>query len=465
MKALAKKIRNVLFVSIRAVSYRALRFLNPEYQGGGDLKSELMVKDAGVRESALLGQVSKPILLNSDNADISAEVIIFSLRGMRYDDAEIAYILGNLMSLGAELSVGELSGKLESTLKSALSKQEDSYHLGLYAKLLEHKREVIGNKRAYLINDRSNPNGVFWPDPTEGGNGRSIYSELPIVKRTPFIDRSTKIVSAGSCFATEIAHYLISNEYNYLVTEGNGSRDEKYEVLGMGELPNASAAWGIIFNTPSFRQLVEKAFGQRQLPKILWSQPHKGENLFFDPFRENVAFRSIEDYEKNYDAHIEAAHRAFSQMDVFIITLGLNEVWSFAADGSVFSRSPWRTAPSLIRRNILTVEDNVNDLVRMTEVLRRYNPTVKIICTVSPVPLHATFRGDDHHVVVANAHSKAVLRVAAEEFVRHCPETYYFPSYEIVTASTGSPWAPDQRHVSREAVAKVMKAFVEMYVQ
>jgi hypothetical protein len=467
MIALIKKLRNLLFLRTRAVTYRLLRILNPEYQGAGGVLAPVAtqaVSTVNGHTVALTG-VRRAILLNSDNADINAELVNFSLRGMGYTASESEYLLQTLLTLGPELTAWELAAKLESALQRAVSREESAFHLNLYAKYLNHKREVLENKRAYLPADRFNPHAVFWPDPTEGGNNRSLFTELPVAKRTPIIDRNTKIVSAGSCFATEIAHYLIDNGYNYLVTEGNGSRNEEYEVLGMEGLPNASAAWGIIFNTPSFRQLVEKSFGQRELPHIVWSQPHKGENLYFDPFRENVAFRSIEAYEANYSAHVAAARRAFEGMDVFIITLGLNEVWSFAADGSVFSRSPWKAAPSLIRRNILTVEDNVNDLLQMAEILRRFNPKVKIICTVSPVPLHATFRADEYHIVAANTHSKAVLRVAAEEFVYRCPETYYFPSYEIVTVSTENPWAPDQRHVSRAAVAKVMSAFAKMYVQ
>lgn len=466
MIAVIKKIRNFLFLRVRAVSYRVLRLLNPEYQGSGGASATAAAAAAaaaaGPRETV---SIRRAVLLNSDNADINAETVMFSLKGMGFDAQDTAYILGELLKLGPELTAWELADRLENVLQRAVAQQENPLHLGLYAKYLNHKREVLENKRAYLPAGRFNPAAVFWPDPTDASNGRSLYTELPVARRTPIIDRSTKIVSAGSCFATEIAHYLIDNGYNYLVTEGNGGRDQKYEVLGMEGLPNASAAWGIIFNTPSFRQLVEKAFGQRELPRIVWSQPHNGENLYFDPFRENVAFRSIEDYEENHAQHVAAARRAFEEMDVFIITLGLNEVWSFAADGAIFSRSPWRIAPSLIRRNILAVEDNVNDLLLMAEILRRFNPGVKIICTVSPVPLHATFRGDEHHIVAANAHSKAVLRVAAEEFVRRCPETYYFPSYEIVTVCTENPWAPDQRHVSREAVAKVMSAFAQMYVQ
>lgn len=467
MIALAKRVRRFLFLSVRAGSYRILRILNPDYQGAMAAATKHSTADQnrnGATPTAGVG-IKRAVLLNSDKSDMNAEVLYFTLRGMKFVDTEIDYILSGLVSIGPELTVEELNAKLEAALHKAHALEPTSLHIELYTKFLAHKREVAENKRAYLPAGRSNPNAVFWPDPSVSGNNRSLFSELPVAKRTPIIDKNSKIVSAGSCFATEIAHYLIDNGYNYLVTEDSGGREAKYEILDMDSQVNASAAWGIIFNTPSFRQLVEKAFDQRELPRIVWSQPHKGENLFFDPFRENVAFRSLADYEENYPLHVAAARRAFEEMDVFIITLGLNEVWSFAADGSVFSRSPWRAAPSLIRRNILTVEENVDDLLKMADILRRFNPKVKIICTVSPVPLHATFRADDQHVVVANTHSKAVLRVAAEEFVRRCPGAYYFPSYEIVTVSTESPWAPDQRHVSRAAVEKVMAAFVDMYVK
>lgn len=466
MIALARAIRHSLFVIVRAFSSRILRILNPEYAEGMVAANILLATDESPNKlipTASTG-IKRAILLNSDKSQMNTEVLLFAMRGMKFSDTEIEYILSNIVSIGSELTVEELNAKLESELQNAQAREPTPLHIDLFAKFLAHKREVTENKRAYLPAGRVNPNAVFWPDPSTGGNKRSLYTELPVAKRTPIIDKHSKIVSAGSCFATEIAHYLITHGYNYLVTEDNGGREAQYEMLDMQGKVNASAAWGIIFNTPSFRQLVEKAFGQRELPHIVWSQRHKGENLFFDPFRENVAFRSIADYEENYPSHVAAARRAFEEMDIFIITLGLNEVWSFAADGSVFSRSPWRAAPSLIRRKTLTVEENVQDLLQMTMTLRRFNPKVKIICTVSPVPLHATFRGDDHHVVTANTHSKAVLRVAAEEFARVCPETYYFPSYEIVTVSTENPWAPDQRHVSRAAVGQVMSAFVEMYV-
>jgi hypothetical protein len=99
----------------------------------------------------------------------------------------------------------------------------------------------------------------------------------------------------------------------------------------------------------------------------------------------------------------------------------------------------------------------------MREILKAHNSRVEIICTLSPIALHATFRGDTEHVVTANAHSKAVLRVAAEEFSSRFSDVHYFPSYETVTTATEQPWMADQRHVSEIAVTKVMGLFHQMF--
>jgi hypothetical protein len=110
------------------------------------------------------------------------------------------------------------------------------------------------------------------------------------------------------------------------------------------------------------------------------------------------------------------------------------------------------------------VEENLNELQRMLDILRHHNPEVELIVSVSPVPLHATFRGHEQHVIAANAHSKATLRVVAEEFCARNPGVHYFPSYEVVTQCAANPWEPDQRHVRREAVEQVMALFERMFV-
>jgi hypothetical protein len=417
-------------------------------------------------KSLIPGDVASAAVINDNNARVSAETLTFYLKGIFSDADALEWIQSQL----SRKMIGRTFEDVEKNIELLLSKGQRSQELitRMSRSFVAHKESTRNNQRAYAPEGRENPNAVFWPDPTledrsSPMSGRSLYTELPFAKKIRLIDKTTRIVSAGSCFATEIAHALQRNGYRYLIKEENKGRPGSYEFLGAGDLPNSSAAWGIIFNTPSFRQLVEKAFEVRSLPRILWTQDILGKLRYLDPFRENIGFDSPEAYDANYSEHVGAAREAFLEMDVFIITLGLNEIWYFKADGAVFSRSPWRTAPSLVGHRIMTVQENVDDLVRMTEILRAHNPNVSIICTLSPIALHATFRGDENHIVTANAHSKAVLRVAAEEFARKMKNVYYFPSYETVTVSTETPWLADQRHVSDLAVQNVMKLFHAMF--
>jgi hypothetical protein len=317
-----------------------------------------------------------------------------------------------------------------------------------------HKMAVLEAKSSYHPRLKSNPNAVFWPEPNHPNYPRSLYDELPFATRHPFINKSTPIASLGSCFAIEIAKKLKQEKFNYLITEPCISED--FDLC--------SARWGIVFNTPTFRQIVEKSFGLIQLPRLLWPNIFNGQLQYRDPFREDVSFDSVKEYEDDYEKHIEASKRALLEAKVLILTMGMNEIWRIKSDGSVLSRCPWGVASFLVEPHVMTVEENISELQRALNILRVYNPEIKIILSVSPVPFHGTFRGEDYHVIAANNHSKSVLRIAAQQFVESNDNAYYFPSYETVLYCTQEPWADDQRHVSRIAVNNVMKLFEKMFV-
>jgi hypothetical protein len=64
--------------------------------------------------------------------------------------------------------------------------------------------------------------------------------------------------------------------------------------------------------------------------------------------------------------------------------------------------------------------------------LSRLNPNIKLVLTLSPVPLARTFEFSS--AIVADAVSKSVLRAAIHELIGMYPEKiFYFPSYEMVT--------------------------------
>ncbi len=338
---------------------------------------------------------------------------------------------------------------------------------------LGYSEELRKTLHVYETGDKENPAAVYWPNP-------AVYPEqkldglLPFAERLGLIDESTPVGSAGSCFAWAISQNLQARGFNYVVTEHEmlpGFADGVYMLeTKLGNPVRSSANWGILFNTPSFRQIAEKAFGERDLPRLLVPRTHTlslGEkvNYFIDPFREGVTFKNIESYEENYPKHIEASRQALLQSEYFVVTLGLNECWEYIPDGAVIARNPMElNIRPLLRPRVLSVEENIENIQRLYDIVRVHNPDFKLIVSVSPVPFLATWQGARKHVVTANTHSKAVLRVAAEELANRNDGIFYFPSFEVVTVCSDHPWQTDLRHVTPEAVGQVMELFDTMFV-
>lgn len=321
------------------------------------------------------------------------------------------------------------------------------------------------NRNCYLKTTREDTRVIAWPNNqrTKVSNPDlyfDIYKDLPYKEAPRFITQQTPIGSAGSCFALRIAHQLQAWGYNYVIKEDDLPSDLPLERLSSTSYRMSSARYGTLFNVPSMRQMVERAYGLWHPEPILVK---KGKRLI-DPFRSiKPLYDDIPGYIVDLERHNLALRQALDSCEVFVITLGLTEAWKFAHNGNFTSIAPEHIDPTLVRPHDLTVEENVNELERLFEVYSHYRPGIKLIVSVSPVPLNKTF-SKKSHVVVANSLSKSTLRVAAEIFCRNHPgDVYYFPSYEIVTYGTRNPWESDMRHVSAEAVARVMNLFRVMF--
>jgi hypothetical protein len=223
-----------------------------------------------------------------------------------------------------------------------------------------------------------------------------------------------------------------------------------------------SAAYGNVYTARQLLQLLKRALGMFVPVEDRWVTP----SAVIDPFRPGLRYpaRSGREFDLLTAQHLGKTRQAFEQATVFIFTLGLTEAWISRLDAAVFPACPGTVAGSFDPdrhefRNFDTAE-TAADLREFTRVLRSINPGVRIILTVSPVPLVATATGD--HVLSASIYSKSVLRVAAAELAGLEPEIVYFPAYEIVTG----PQAPDgffeadRRNVSAAAIKSVVAALL-----
>ena len=93
--------------------------------------------------------------------------------------------------------------------------------------------------------------------------------------------------------------------------------------------------------------------------------------------------------------------------------------------------------------------------------IRKLNPNVKVLLTVSPVPLVAAFQ--KKHVLVATMEAKSALRAVASYCSQRMGYIDYFPSYEIISAFPYKAlfYEPDLRSVNPIGVKHVMKIFFE----
>jgi hypothetical protein len=155
--------------------------------------------------------------------------------------------------------------------------------------------------------------------------------------------------------------------------------------------------------------------------------------------------------------------------DVLVLTLGLVEVWFDRKLGLVMNAAP---SMHMIRSDRgrfvfgrLQYSDNLQNLNEVHKLMQAYGkPGHKIIITVSPVPLAATFTS--HDVVQANSYSKSVLRAVATDFAQSHANVDYFPSYEMVLNSNfQTSWIEDKRHPQGKLGGHIMRTFVKHYVE
>jgi hypothetical protein len=287
----------------------------------------------------------------------------------------------------------------------------------------------------------------------------------PVVDIGIKITRETKVATAGSCFAQHIARCLQKSGYNYYVAErGHSVLPESVRLANNYGL--FSARYGNVYTARQLLQLFQRAFGMFQPDEDCWQE---APDVFLDPFRPTAqpgGFISELELRLDRAQHLESVRRMFKKLDVFIFTLGLTECWVSRTDGAVFPICPgveggiFDSAKHAFCNE--TVDDVEEEMTSFLMLLARINPNARVILTVSPVPLAATAR-HDQHVLSATTYSKSVLRVAAEMLSARFPHVHYFPSYEIITGafSRGAYYADDLRNVLENGVSHVMRLFMK----
>lgn len=305
------------------------------------------------------------------------------------------------------------------------------------------------------------PDYQFW---RRAVSGRGATEVDPVVA-VPFgISRTDRVATAGSCFAQHISRYLQKNGFNYFVPEDK----PLYSFSAPENYGTFSARYGNVYTVRQLWQLFQRAYGLYQPIDEAWKRT---DGRYIDPFRpriQNDGFATVEEVLADRESHLAAVRRTFEECDVFVFTLGLTEGWESTLDGAVFPLAPGTVSAvhdtGRYAFHNFTVPEMEADLDRFIGALREVNPASKVLLTVSPVALIATF--EEQHALTATTYSKAALRVVAEMARRSHSLVSYFPSYEMIVGpqARSTFFEDDLREVRPEGVSHVMSVFARHYL-
>ena len=272
-----------------------------------------------------------------------------------------------------------------------------------------------------------------------------------------------KVATAGSCFAQHISRYLRKNGFSVMDVEPApaGLPAEDHAKYGYGLY---TARYANIYTVHQLLQLAREVAGDAQLADTVWEK----DGRYYDAFRPSVEPEGLatpEDVLAARAQHLARVREMLLTMDVFVFTLGLTEAWVHRGTGTVYPTAPETIAGTFdpgkyafrnyrfdeIRRAFLEFLDIVREL--------RGGRELKVLLTVSPVPLTATASGK--HILQATTYSKSVLRAVAGQLEHDHANIDYFPSYEVITnqAAHASFYDDNLRTVKAEGVQSVMRAF------
>ena len=248
-----------------------------------------------------------------------------------------------------------------------------------------------------------------------------------------YMRHSDKMMLIGSCFSDNIGAKL---------------RDAMVDVL--------VNPFGTIFNPLSIAS---------SLFKIIDGEVIAGSDLFLA----NGVWSCYDFHSRfsmsNKDAALERMNRSIAEArehllrcKTLIVTLGTAVVYRRRDTGEVVSNCH-KVPQHEFTRRLATVAEIADALAAVIERVHKFNPELRVLFTVSPI----------RHIadgLEMNSLSKAILRVAINDVVRHFNDFVgYFPAYEIVIDDLRDYrfYAADMVHPSEVAIGYVWQTFQATY--
>lgn len=243
--------------------------------------------------------------------------------------------------------------------------------------------------------------------------------------KAPFtIEHNQTIVTIGSCFADMIAERLQSYKFDVVAN-----------------------AFGTTFNPISIFQLLQVSIDQKYNPF-----PTSLAEVWYDhQFHSEVSALSEATLHEISNERVARMHKALVRASTVVITLGTAWVYRHVKSDMLVNNCHKQSGHHF-KKELVSVKQILDEFETLYLSLKKLNPALKIIFTVSPV----------RHIkdtLQLNSVSKSILVSAVHYICEQHTDCYYFPAYEIQVDDLRDYryYAEDMLHPSKQAESYIWK--------
>jgi hypothetical protein len=261
---------------------------------------------------------------------------------------------------------------------------------------------------------------------------KEFRTEIKVTPAAAPMGTKNVVLTQGSCFADAIGNRLAGYKIKSLVNP-----------------------FGVIYNPESIHKVLNYSIFNEPLPEHTYLQQ---EEVFLNyNFHSEFSALKKEELVARLTNAIGASHYFLKDTDWLVITYGTAWVYLRKETGDIVANCHKLPSAAFVK-SLLDSETIVSSFNLFYDRLKKFNPQIKIILTVSPV----------RHIrdtLELNSVSKSMLRVACHNISSQYDDVDYFPAYEIMMDDLRDYrfYKSDMLHPTVEAEDYIWEKFMERY--
>lgn len=260
----------------------------------------------------------------------------------------------------------------------------------------------------------------------------SFRTELHLTPAAQSLSLADSILTIGSCFSENIGSRLKENKFSCW-----------------------SNLLGTIYNPLSIHQTLLSGINHQEVNPYHYTEQHGIWNHF--DFHSQWGQAQKKTLQSQLQENIQQLHDNLAKASCLIITYGT--AWTYLYNETKTPVANCHKVPQQNFTKVLATSSEISSSFKnMLLYLRKINPTIRVIVTVSPV----------RHIkdtIELNAVSKSILRVACHDISTTETNVDYFPAFEIMMDDLRDYrfYSKDLLHPSDTAIDYIWSKFSDRY--